>query len=231
MPIETWQVGISQEDIVAHLAGSQAKDKSSNWWKEVEDCLELAQTIIEPCCCYEEFQIARDEKFGQVTLEGKGLSFQDRVIYEELAGAEGVVLLLVTVGDGLEKAGSEYFGRGDYFRGMVLDAIGSAALFKMTEEFQRKLKINYGTRGYNLTRGYSPGCNGWDLREQRIIWQGLGAEGLGITINHQGMINPLKSVTKVFGWGKGLGNVRIEAECQYCNCTRCSYGKNDGKRI
>jgi hypothetical protein len=139
---------------------------------------------------------------GDVSLEG-GARLTGTLIAERLAAAEGAAIVVATVGDALERRVSRMFGR-DLPYALALDGFGSAALEALVRSVTRHLRECARATGATVMRPISPGMEGFDLsRGQQEISEILGRDAAGVTLLPTGGMTPRKSLTLVFGVGRG----------------------------
>jgi hypothetical protein len=147
----------------------------------------------------------RSLSFGAVTIQGQVADF--------LGQAGRVAAFVVTAGCEL----AEFVARraGDPLRGWALDAFGSWAAEAAADALMRPLALRL-LPDEALTLRYSPGYCGMELEEQRAIFQLAEAASIGVTLLPSMLMQPLKSISGLVGFGP-----RSSIERERCPCERC----------
>jgi hypothetical protein len=109
------------------------------------------------------------------------------------AGARRVALCVCTIGPGLEAAAAEDFRRNDDLRGMVLDALGSDAVGRLSRMADRFLAEKALAQGLWPSKRYAPGYKGWDVCEQAFLFSMVPAAEIGVRLTESFMMVPRKS--------------------------------------
>lgn len=136
--------------------------------------------------------------------------------------AKYAALFSITLGSMIDEWILEFFKAKDYLSGYMLEAIGLAALqeaeMRIRKEFQAK--ISEGPEENNslktLSHTLSPGCQGIPMEAQKELYQVTEAYAIGITLQRDLALNPLKSLTGIILAGQDLPCFQ-EDQCLYCN--------------
>ena len=110
----------------------------------------------------------------------------------------------------------------------LLDALGSWTVSNCREQLEFAIMDNFIPHGYKKTPHCEPGSTDWHIKEQKILFSLLDGDILRIKLSDSMMMYPSKSVTSMFGIGRGkLGIVEgEEIKCQYCaNREKCEHGR------
>jgi hypothetical protein len=187
----------------------------------VEALLPRGRELMEPVILYDLFPVEEvhpgEVVLKEATLRSKGLA-------KLWAQAQAVALILCTIGPALDEQVSAYFVGSDPLRGLVLDAIGTAALEELAEEACRLIAEVAKGRGWEASAPLSPGNLDWDLEEQRVFFDLLPAEAIGLRLKESYQMTPLKSLSLAMGLGKGIFPSIEEPPCAYCSLGgRCRY--------
>jgi hypothetical protein len=138
------------------------------------------------------------------------------IIAAHLASATEVAVLAVTIGDELEHAVSNYFAAGDYTRGLLLDAAGTAAVETAADAVDALIAAQAARRGFTALPRFSPGYGDWPLTDQPAIVS-LAGGGIDLTVTASAMLVPRKSITAVIG----LAPQRLQPELPVCREEAC----------
>lgn len=152
-----------------------------------------------------------------------GDMINDKYIVERLKGAEYVIMAVVTIKGGIESASSRLFNDGKYMNGMIYDAIGNAALDKLCEKFYRDVADYASKEGYAVTEMMFPGDDKWDIASQKIIFKHLDASKIGVTLDENNVMRPVKSLSFILGIGKDIKSSSSHNDCSKCDFSQCIY--------
>ncbi len=187
------------------------------------------ECLLEPAIAYETYPIT---EINQQQLSLAGITLHSPLFASVLPNAEELAVVLCTIGPKLENKVTDYLGRGEPLRGMLLDGIGSAAVDSLAQEACRLIAGIASSHGYQASSPFSPGMSGFPITEQRQLFQLIPSEQIGVSLSASGVMVPLKSASMVVGMGQGM-IVRTQAEvCAHCNLSgTCHYrfGKQKGK--
>jgi len=145
--------------------------------------------------------------------------------------AERVAFGVCTVGGALERRVQELFRQGEGARGVILDAIGSAAAEEAADLLNKEV-LNWGSqRGLRATRRFSPGYGGWPVEGQELIFGCLEEvrEKTGVSLTASKMMIPIKSVSFAVKLGKGRLEEVNKGSCGSCTLYgRCPFQHQEG---
>ena len=154
--------------------------------------------LCRPAGCWRRLNIV-EKNAGAVTLEN-GDTLNSASLAELLKSSHAVLLTASTVGSGIVEASAAAAVAGEGVKALVYDAVGSEmadeAIGWIHEYVGQQLK-----RGSEkLTRRrFSPGYGDLGLENQKIIYDILNLEKLGIRLNESLIMVPEKSVTAISG--------------------------------
>lgn len=118
--------------------------------------------------------------------------------------ADRLALAAATVGARVTDRIRELFDRHDPALGCMLDSVASAAADRLADllgPWYLSTIADPAPDWHVLV--YSPGYCGWDVSGQRALFEFLGPEEIGITLNASCLMQPLKSVSGVLVVGAG----------------------------
>ena len=147
---------------------------------------------------------------------------------ELLSGCTQAVLLAVTLGAGVDSLLLRLETR-DMAQAVVVDALASAAVEAVCDDWEDELRAELRSRGFSLTDRFSPGYGDMPLSQQRELCTVLDAQRrIGLTVSASGMLLPRKSVTALLGISEHP-KPRRDRDCRRCCLAqRCPYRK-EGK--
>lgn len=117
-----------------------------------------------------------------------------------LKASDELVIMASTVGKEIMEEISQSLEREDAGRALVLDSVGSQmadATLDAVVEFLDKLLIKEGKK--TAETRYSPGYGDFELQNQKILFEMLKLEKIGLYLTEKYMLVPEKSVIAVVG--------------------------------
>jgi hypothetical protein len=116
------------------------------------------------------------------------------VVLEE---ARSLALFAVTVGEDVSDRIARLFEAGELAEGYLLDQVASFAADEMAQEAARRFAREHGAGAADAVLPYSPGYCGWNVSGQRALFARLEPAEIGITLNENCLMRPIKSVSGV----------------------------------
>ncbi|MBW1706464.1 MAG: hypothetical protein JRJ86_15050 [Deltaproteobacteria bacterium] len=126
-------------------------------------------------------------------------------------GANQAILIVATVGGGVEEKCAQLHKRGEYIDALVVDSIASAALDNAIWEIKKDLI----SKTENLQVGYTlfPGINSMPLGFQRTIFEILKPEKpIGVLLAESMLLVPIKSISAVIPMGYKLSCLGLKVD-------------------
>lgn len=212
-------IKISADKVIRMLGGG---DEAALYMmrNDLEEIFIQAEKLCEP---YAQIQIlpidAIDEKNGLVQCKNT-FSVGDK-ISAYFKGAEYMAVFVCTIGDKLEKWSRDLLEKGDFLKGYMADALGSLAVEKLMDLFQKELRSLMANEGLSITNRYSPGYCDWDVSEQQKLFSLLPSEFNVVSLSESSLMQPIKSVSGFIGIGS---KVQYRAyRCKDCSSVECPY--------
>lgn len=167
-----------------------------------------------PCCMY---QIMDCSLQGASRLRITGQEFSlGGIISSYLPGISQSCLFIATAGKEYEAYLHEIHAGGDIVKEFVADAIGSVIAEACVGEIAKELDLR---TGFKHTLPYSPGYCGWNIQEQRKLFDCFPDTPCGVTLTDSCLMSPVKSISGFFGLGKTLQPQPYR--CEICKNTHC----------
>jgi hypothetical protein len=149
---------------------------------------------------------------------GEGLNSHETPLAQIWPRAESLALFAATLGEAVSTRIAELFAIGDMAAGFVLDAVASVSADLLTDRLACRFRERVPGEG-TAVLGYSPGYCGWHISGQRKLFEKLGPDDIGISLNDSYLMRPLKSVSGVLVAGSGPIH-RFRPEFSFCaECT------------
>lgn len=124
---------------------------------------------------------------------------ESRSITRLLADSGHVWLMAATLGPGLEGRSRWYLDHDEYFRGYVLDRLGSHLVEQEIRKLDRDIRRSAAIAGHGTTHRYSPGYGDFPLEAQRVFLALLADDFPDLCLDASGLLRPEKTVTALKG--------------------------------
>jgi hypothetical protein len=184
-----------------------------------DEALALGRTLMAPRAVLRAWPVARDGdrlRAGAITLTIPQIAQRWGAIDEIVAG-------VCTIGDALERHASELWEARELPLAMMLDSVGSGAVESLAEYVNDQLCQEGIARGVKVTNRVSPGYGGWDVAEQRLLWQLCPGDAAGVTLNDACFMSPTKTITILVGAGVAARVDDYFSQCARCWMRDCAY--------
>jgi hypothetical protein len=174
--------------------------------------------------CYSIFEIEEiNIPQGLITHKSGSLKCGTKIAMQ-MAGSDYFALFIATAGNNFDNWVKSKSDSGDILAEYVCSTIGSVIAEKVADLVQSEINITAANLGKGITNRFSPGYCGWNVREQRSIFDLLPAEKIGVSLTPVFLMKPVKSVSGIIGIGynKKPGPYL----CDQCNMTNCLVKKS-----
>jgi hypothetical protein len=200
----------------AQLALTAARLPWAGRWprQATAEALAEAQRLIAPQAVYE-FLAAEPTPAGPRLPDGAVL--RSPALAAALGPAGRLLLVVCTIGPALEERCREWSAQGELTRAFLLDALGVVALQELGGRLERHIAHELAPQGLRLGCPLCPGQDDWPLEDQRALFALLQPERIGIHLNENCLMVPLKSTSSAFPVGK-----EGELPAGEPGCARCS---------
>lgn len=190
----------------------------------VEEEIAAALPIILPKATYATCEYDAENKRVLLPAPKAILPINGAGIQHHLHECTKVTLFTCTISATIEPVIDTYFKKGEFTRGMILDAIGSAAVEYAADTLNQYVQAAAYQQNYKLTTRFSPGYGDWDLSIQDALVMAAGGAAIGIEVTESSLLIPRKSVSGVIGW-MPAGTVQQESRtspCLICKVHNCN---------
>ncbi|HXQ25068.1 MAG TPA: hypothetical protein VN822_01550 [Candidatus Acidoferrales bacterium] len=222
--ITNLRVPLSIEDVTHAWGARRGKLASPRMLALVAELLERAETEnwLQPAVSFQVWPIV---EHGPGWMElSNGSRLKARLLSHYLRGASHLALGICTVGAAVENRVSEWFAASERLRAVVLDDIGSLALYRLSDQIEALLQKEAEARGLEASGVLSPGEDGFELTEQAKVAELAGGKSIGISITSTGMMIPRKSLSMVMGFGAQMPKWGRGERCARCGAReRCPH--------
>lgn len=153
-----------------------------------------------------------------------GLRVHAPSLSHRLRGATHLAAGVCTLGAALENQVSAWFASGDRLRAVILDDIGTLALYHLGAAVEQRMHEDASLQGLDWSGVLSPGDDDFDLRDQKALLGIADGAAIGVSLTGTCMLSPRKSVTAVMGFGKKMLKWSREETCATCKSrARCPH--------
>ncbi|MCD6152711.1 MAG: hypothetical protein J7J07_02215 [Syntrophobacterales bacterium] len=164
----------------------------------IEDYIEYALSLIHLRGAGRRISI-KEKSFSNIVLSN-GITFKSKGLSKMIGDCKEIILMGATAGDDVIESIRGDTEANQLTRGVVLDAVASemvdASLDWIVDYFNRDLR----RENKRLTKSrFSAGYGDFILENQKVIYDTLQLERIGVQINENYILTPEKSVTAVAG--------------------------------
>lgn len=212
---------INRDDIYLNLGyGGTEPDEHIN--QLLESVIEKAYQI---CCPQVAYIFCEGKLLSQSFIELNNVKMKiGSIISGYLEQAEQYAVFVATAGQEYDNYLKQTKLSGDIISEFLTDAVGSeiaeAAVRFVNEHIEKEARL----LNYNITKPYSPGYCGWNVREQTQLFSLFPSSPCGITLNDSCLMHPVKSVSGIVGMGSNV--VETPYGCEACSMQTCYKRKN-----
>ena len=210
-----------EEDEIIRLLGYKGSDPGEEVLRSIREEIKNCNDYIKPKIWSKKIYIKSIEKHG-VVLENS-IVLEGEFIASKLKGCSYIIVLVSTIGPGIDNVIQSAFDNDDYLKAMLLDNIGITALGYINKVFWNGLLDDLKGTNIGITQKLSPGDTAWLVNEQNKIFSCFMEDKLDVELLQSQIMIPLKSTSAVFGFGQGIGITRLDHICSECNMQSCSY--------
>lgn len=202
---------------LARLLGAGDDPKFSfSTTAKIERWVKTIRAVVQPSVYYCVKTIESVDQ-GAVYLEG-GLQLRSQNLSKTMRLCEEAVCFIATIGDRIEGVTKRCMSSHRYSDAYIVDAMASAAIENVVEQFQQGMAAHYRAQGKAVTLRFSPGYCDWGLMDQKKIFGLFDPDQINVELLESCFILPRKSIVGLFGIctvTQGVSN------CSYNPCTDC----------
>lgn len=225
MPISTdLRVPLTVEDVTRSWGSRSARLASPRMLAIVAELLERAETEhwMQPSLSFRAWPVLQH---GLDSTElGNRSRLRAQVVNLHLRGATHLAVGVCTVGAGVETRVTDWFASGGRLRAVVLDEIGTLALYRLADELEALLQKEAAILRLEASGVLNPGEDGFEISEQATVVQLAGGERIGVSVTSTGMLVPRKSLSLLMGFGARMPKWSRGELCAMCGARqRCPH--------
>jgi hypothetical protein len=218
--LEDIPISIDKQEIL-RLQGHGGKRQLDRPVREIlEEVLQDCHRLLQPraVCVQTEARVLRKS----IRL-ANGLSLRSPEGARAWLKADRLAAVVCTIGPALEERVSELSAQAASTAALMLDGIGSVAVESVADHVNRRICRDAAHQGLRVGPRLSPGYGAWPIEDQRVIFAIVPARRIGVHLNDQGMMIPMKSVSFCVGLGRDLPEHGATDPCRFCNLKSCRY--------
>lgn len=179
---------------VLHYLGWRGSPVDEETEKQIRALIQEVLNDLQPRLVIRRFPVKPDG-----TLCGTAFKPQGEDIKKLLASSEDAVLIAATLGAHSERQLLRAQAQ-DSAKAVLLDAVYSAAIEAVVDQWEEALRTELVRKGLYLTDRFSPGYGDLPMSKTREICEVLSAQReIGLTVSSSGIMIPRKSVTALLG--------------------------------
>jgi len=210
------RVSVTAEDLTRSWGPQRARLVSPRMLARVSELLEQieAEHWLQPQITFQFWPVAA------VTPEGIELANGSRLhaplAFDYFRGATQLGIGVCTLGSTLEKHVAELFESRDRLRGVLLDEIGTLALYQLSDRLDERMQEDAALLGLDISGILNPGDDGFDISEHGLVLSLSGGAEIGLSVTMLGMLRPQKSISLLVGLGKDMPKWSRAERCEHC---------------
>lgn len=217
--LDKLSVTVTRDDILKRIEHSPDRRPSDIVLNSIDNCMRQYQSLISVRGVYVIREIEEND--------GRDLTLSDEIRFNAwnltyaFRGCPNAAVFIVTIGDAIEQEASRLMKQGHGIEGYILDAIGSCAAESAADSLQAEIGKVARNRNQAITLRYSPGYCGWDIVEQKILFQAIDASRIGVSLTDSCLMLPRKSVSAIIGMGEPAVVAETPCPCEQCDDDNC----------
>ncbi len=186
--------------------------------------------LVEPIACYQEFRI---EKYlhSIVQLEG-GIRFGSGPVVEVMGGSDRLKVAVCTAGSKIDARLKECKAEKRRYKALILDELGSWAVDQVRQELCAQWEVTAAEDGLYASAMLSPGESTWSIDDQKVIFDLLDAEEIGVSLTGGLVMRPFKSLSLIMGISPHPVATSGLSNCDFCTIKdRCKFAHLGGHEV
>ncbi len=180
-----------------------------------EDALTVFTELAEPVAILEEITA---EAFAPI-YRGLGQNADPAPIESIYRKADYLMLFAATIGKAVTDRIRDLFSKNEFVLGNALDVAASEGADRISHvlenHFARTIASRHDSHPDLTVFAYSPGYCGWHISAQKVLFESLHPETIGITLRESYLMEPLKSISGVLLAGDRSIH-RIDNSYEFC---------------
>ncbi|MDD4726974.1 MAG: hypothetical protein PHR70_09390 [Tissierellia bacterium] len=217
-------LNFNMDMIIQNMGYKSDNDLPESILCKLEESIDELKDIITPKTNWGEFPFQLNKSEKRIEFDNN-LNIQDKGVFDGLCEADEIVVAIGTLGNLFDEKLNKYIAKNDYLKVIIYDAIGKAVYDCMQRDFEFYLGKKYDEKGMGKTNGFYPGINGWDLKDQKLVFSFFDKDFLDVKLNESYIMTPAKSFSAIYGIGEKIITKVVDNKCVYCNLKDCRFRK------
>jgi cobalamin-dependent methionine synthase I len=215
------QFEVDVRQVLSQLGLAPGEAGSVRVNREATEAIEIVRNESRTGALYEFFDLRANGRFA--FLDGR-FRLNSKRLYHVFKHCDRVAVFVSTLGSGLDRVITEAVRERPHF-GAVLDAAASVAAECAADRLTERVRDQLGG-DEGLTMRYSPGYCDWPLEEQRILFDLLPENPVGVPLSEDCLMSPKKSISGVLGVGPHELVRKWGNACEDCGEHDCLYRRD-----
>ena len=186
----------------------------------------MASGLVEPAAVFGLHTVDSVSHEGKLCLEN-GLELEIPC-FTGNADVKYLACVVATLGIRLEQTCRDLSGQGEIYNATLLDAVGTCQLEALADACRVRLTEIADQNGVFPGTRFAPGLNGCDLRGQANLFQLVDTEGIGVTLNTDCVMQPVKSISMFMLFTSSPTDEGKYHKCRDCDLKHCQFRAVDG---
>ena len=203
----------SKEDVLKFQGVKNIDDVSDILIDSLDSAMTLLKEESKPIAIIEE---CSKSDFKDIYL-GEGENAADSPLPNIVKKSEKLHLFAVTIGKNISEEINKHFDQNEFPIGSFIDSGASLTADNIVGVLENRVQVTFPNRSNTLA--YSPGYCGWHVSGQKMLFQFLKPNKIGITLNDSCLMTPMKSVSGVLV--SGPSDIHI-FDNNYSFCEECT---------
>jgi hypothetical protein len=221
--LDKLEIRIDPETVLKYLGYGDERAPSEGIRDIVAQQVKAARALVKPKAIYREVEIRSIEN-SAVRLENDMVFQIGKRIAHWWQGSKSVAIALCTMGSAIEQQVKALSQKGEHLAALTLDAAGSLALGNALDQIHRFTCEKASKSGIRVGPSLNPGYGEWPLTDQRLIFQIMPAETIGVRLNEQCIMIPKQSSVLCAGLGVTQDFDDFN-RCYHCGVPKCPFRK------
>lgn len=203
-----------EQMLVQQGRARSAGPASAEMMRLYQEAIAKARELVEPVALYELFDVQGVR--GDALRLADGHALRSSLVVAQLARAEQMAVAVCTIGPRLEEEASRLFAQGQGALGFLYDNAGSLAVSHVARVVVQRVQELAAGRGQKASFPISPGSAECTLEDQKVVFELLPTQRIGVRLTKSLLMVPLKSVSLLIGLGHDLPTAHDLAQCNFC---------------
>lgn len=216
MPIRLdWNIALDEIDPKALLTGSMERMMAKPSVRaDFETALADSRKLARPAAIWEYVPV-REFRHERIIMEN-GAILKGGPIAEVMSDAEHLIVGVCTAGAAIGQAAVDAKQNGMLMRAMFYEMFGAVVVGSVREQMVEMFEKEIRSQGLHISTMLSPGESTWPIEQQAVLFSLVDAARIGVTLSATMMMNPMKSLSMVMGFGRNELGSEGATNCDFC---------------